>query len=338
MIGRARLERMLVSTWYQAARPPFALELLSYLFRGASAARRAGYAHHLLPSRRVAVPVVVVGNITAGGSGKTPLTIWLARALGDRNLRAGIVTRGYAGGANSWPRRVTGQSSAAEVGDEALLLARATGCPVVAGPDRAAAAARLLDHAELDVVIADDGLQHYALARDFEIAVIDGERGLGNGWPLPAGPLREPATRLDHVDCIVVKGERADNIAPGALTMTLELDPARSLAGDFNRELAAFQGAPVHAAAGIGNPAQFFDALRARGLDVMAHPFPDHAALSLDDLEFGDDRAVLITGKDAIKLPATSDARLWVVPARAKLPEVQADDLLTRIAGLVHVK
>jgi tetraacyldisaccharide 4'-kinase len=338
MVHRAGLERMLVSTWYEAARPPFALKLLSYLFRGASAARRAGYAHHLLPSRRVAVPVVVVGNITAGGSGKTPLTIWLARALGERGLRAGIVTRGYAGGAKHWPRQVTGQSSAAEVGDEALLLARATGCPVVVGPDRAAAAARLLDRAELDVIIADDGLQHYALARDFEIAVIDGERGLGNGWPLPAGPLREPAARLDQVDCIVVKGAGGEGIAPGTVTMTLDVDRAWSLAGESEQGLSAFRGAPVHAAAGIGNPGQFFEALRARGIEVIPHPLPDHAALTLEELEFGDGRPVLMTEKDAVKLPPTSDSRLWVVPARASLADVEARDLLTRIAGLVRVK
>ncbi|HET6724435.1 MAG TPA: tetraacyldisaccharide 4'-kinase [Gammaproteobacteria bacterium] len=336
-MNRSRLENSLLSTWYAHKRPPFGLQLLAHLFRGTSALRRGAYAHGVLPSRRVSVPVVVVGNITVGGSGKTPLTIWLAQALAERGIHPGIVTRGYGGNARQWPRDVLPTSSAGEVGDEAVLLARAARCPVVAGPDRAAAAARLLDHTPVDVILADDGLQHYALARDFEIAVIDGERGLGNGWALPAGPLREPVARLDRVDAIVIKGG-ADKIAiPGALSMALALCDAQSIAGDERRPLASFRGTPVHAVAGIGNPEQFFAALRAAGLDIVPHPLPDHAALTLDDVEFEDERPVLMTEKDAVKLPAVFGGQLWVVPAEAQLPKAEADDLLTRIAGLVRV-
>lgn len=336
-MNRSRLETALTSTWYAQKRPPFGLQLLAHLFRGASALRRGAYARGVLPSRRVNVPVVVVGNITVGGSGKTPLTIWLAQALAERGIRAGIVTRGYGGNAKQWPRDVLPESGAAEVGDEAVLLRRATGCPVVAGPERAAAAARLLDHAPVDVILADDGLQHYALKRDFEIAVIDGERGLGNGWALPAGPLREPVARLDHVDAVVVKGG-ADKVAmPGALSMLLALCEAHSLAGDETRPLSSFRDAPVHAVAGIGNPDQFFAALRAEGLNVIPHPLPDHAGLTLDDVEFGDGLAVLMTEKDAVKLPPVVGGLLWAVPAQARLPEAEAADLVTRIAGLVRV-
>ncbi|HET7308063.1 MAG TPA: tetraacyldisaccharide 4'-kinase [Gammaproteobacteria bacterium] len=333
-----KLERALVATWYGKRPPPFGLQLLAYVFRGAIALRRAGYRRGLLPSRRLAVPVVVVGNITAGGSGKTPFTIWLARALRERDIRAGIVTRGYGGQARYWPRDVTPTSVAAEVGDEAVLLARATQCPVVAGPDRAAAAARLLDNEAVDVIIADDGLQHYGLARDFEIATIDGERGLGNGWLLPAGPLRETAARLDRVDCIVIKGDAGRFALPGALSMTLDLPTARSLANGNIRPLESFRDSAVHAVAGIGHPAQFFAMLREHGLDVIAHPFPDHAELCIEDVTFGDDLPVLMTEKDAVKLLAVNDERLWTVPAEARLPQVEAEDLLARIGGLVRVK
>ncbi|HET6655151.1 MAG TPA: tetraacyldisaccharide 4'-kinase [Gammaproteobacteria bacterium] len=333
-MNRARLEAALVSIWYRHKRPPFGLQLLAHLFRFASAARRAAYARGLRPSRRVAVPVVVIGNITVGGSGKTPLTIWLAKALRERGLRVGLVTRGYGGAAKYWPRDVTDASDAADVGDEAVLLARATGCPVVAGPERAAAAERLAG--DVDVIIADDGLQHYALRRDFEIAVVDGERGLGNGWLLPAGPLREPVARLDAVDCIIVKGSGERMALPGALSMALALGEARSLSGDERRALASFRGGPVHAVAGIGHPEQFFSMLRADGLDVIPHPFPDHAALTLADLDF-DDAPILMTEKDAVKLPVSNDVRLWVVPAEAQLPEAEAADLLARISGLVRV-
>ncbi|HET7370943.1 MAG TPA: tetraacyldisaccharide 4'-kinase [Gammaproteobacteria bacterium] len=333
-MNRARLEAALVSIWYRRKRPPFGLQLLAHLFRAVSAARCAAYSQGLRPSRRVAAPVVVVGNITAGGSGKTPLTIWLAQALRERGLAVGIVTRGYGGGAKYWPRDVTETSDPADVGDEAVLLARATGCPVVAGPERAAAAERLA--AEVDVILADDGLQHYALQRDFEIAVVDGERGLGNGWLLPAGPLREPVARLDEVDCIVVKGRAEHLVLPGALTMALTLGDARLLGGTEQRPLESFCGQPVHAVAGIGHPEQFFSMLRARGLEVIPHPFPDHAALTLDDLAF-DDAPVLMTEKDAVKLPAWDNPRFWVVPAEARLPDAQAGDLLARISGLVRV-
>lgn len=337
-MNRTRLEKAFVSVWYSNRRPPFGLQLLSYVFRGASTFRRAAYRRGLLPSRRLTAPVVVVGNITAGGSGKTPFTIWLAKALRERGIRPGIVTRGYGGQARYWPRDVTPTSVAAEVGDEAVLLARATQCPVVAGPDRAVAAARLLDNESVDVIIADDGLQHYGLVRDFEIATIDGERGLGNGWLLPAGPLRETAARLDQVDCIVIKGDASRFALPGALSMTLDLPTARSLANESARSLESFHDSAVHAVAGIGHPEQFFAMLREHGLDVIAHPFPDHAALGVEDVAFGDELPVLMTEKDAVKLPAVNDERLWTVPAEARLPQAEAEDLLARIAGLVRVK
>ncbi|HET7586966.1 MAG TPA: tetraacyldisaccharide 4'-kinase [Gammaproteobacteria bacterium] len=333
-MNRARLEAALVSIWYRHKRPPFGLQLLAHLFRAASTARRAAYDKGLRPSRRVAAPVVVVGNITVGGSGKTPLTIWLAKALREQGIRVGLVTRGYGGAARYWPRDVTPASDTAEVGDEAVLLARSTGCPVVAGPERAAAAARLAG--EVDVIIADDGLQHYALQRDFEIAVVDGERGLGNGWLLPAGPLREPVARLDEVDCIVVRGGAERMAMAGALSMTLKLGDARALGSDEQRPLSSFRDTPVHAVAGIGHPEQFFSMLRAEGLEVIPHPFPDHAALALKDVDFAYG-PVLMTEKDAVKLPAVDNARLWVVPAEASLPEAEADDLVTRIRGLVRV-
>lgn len=329
------MERALLSIWYSHRRPPFGLQLLAHLFAGVRALRRGAYARGWVRSRRVGVPVVVVGNITTGGSGKTPLTIWLAKVLRKRGLRVGVVTRGYGGSSKQWPRDVVPTSSAAEVGDEAVLLARATGCPVVAGPDRAAAAERLAG--QVDVILSDDGLQHYALARDFEIAVIDGERGFGNGWLLPAGPLREPVERIDAVDSIVVKGEASALPMPGAVRMTLELGDAVALPEGERRPLASFRGAPVHAVAGIGNPEGFFVALREAGLEVIAHPAPDHAALSLKALDFSDELPVFMTEKDAVKLPRVAPGRFWAVPATAVLARSEADGLVARIAGLIRV-
>jgi tetraacyldisaccharide 4'-kinase len=333
-MSRRRLESTLTGIWFCPGPPALILRPLAALFGFLSSLRRVLYRHRILPVRHPGVPVVIVGNIAVGGSGKTPFTIWLARALAARGIRCGIVTRGYGGHSRLWPQDVTPQSSAASVGDEALLLARETGCPVIAAPDRAAAATRLREHNDVQLILSDDGLQHYALGRDFEIALVDGARGLGNGCLLPAGPLREPPRRLDEVDCVVVKRgdgyRRAD-----AIDMTLELGAAQRLGSGETRALAAFTGAPVHAAAGIADPEQFFAALRARGLEVIAHPFPDHAPLTAADLQFDDDLAVLMTAKDAIKLPPLDTANLWVVPAGVRVADSDAEALLTRIAALV---
>ncbi|HEX4882897.1 MAG TPA: tetraacyldisaccharide 4'-kinase, partial [Casimicrobiaceae bacterium] len=296
----------LVASWYAPRRTPLALALwpLALLFRAVVALRRALYAAGVLRSERAPVPVVVVGNLAVGGAGKTPLVVALAAALAARGRRPGIVSRGY-GGTVRGVREVRPGDDPAIVGDEPLLLA-ATGHPVVVGRDRPAAVRALLAaHPACDVVVCDDGLQHYALARDVEIAVVDASRGLGNGLVLPAGPLREPAARLARVDAVVTlvaaDGE-GRSAPPRETTMTHVPAGFRNLA-DPSRAVdpAAWAGRRVHAIAGIGHPQRFFDLLARLGVRATPHPFDDHHAFTPDDLALPDADVIVMTAKDAVK-------------------------------------
>ncbi|PWG63229.1 tetraacyldisaccharide 4'-kinase [Sediminicurvatus halobius] len=278
---------------------------------------------------RAPVPVLVVGNLFVGGSGKTPLVIWLverARALGHQ---PGVVLRGYGGRARDWPRGVTPASDPAEVGDEAVLIARRTGAPVAAGPDRPAAVRQLLALSPCDLVISDDGLQHYALGRDAEIIVLDAARGLGNGRCLPAGPLREPAARLDTVDLVVGNGGATAH-SPHAFTLQPgTLEPVGQGGGT-----PPAPGARVHGIAGIGHPERFFAALEHLGYEVIGHPLPDHHVPRPDDVDFGDGLPVIMTEKDAVKCQALARAGLWALPVTA-VPDgattAELDRLLRRL-------
>lgn len=296
------------------------------------------YRAAMLKSRRLPVPVVVVGNLTVGGTGKTPLVIHLARALHARGMRPGVVSRGYAS-AGRGVREVGPQDDPLLAGDEPVLIAQRAGVPVWVGADRVAAGRALLArHPDCDVLIADDGLQHYRLARDVEIAVID-EQGAGNGWPIPAGPLREPLDRLERVDAIVLNGARApeDVRAP--------LDAARfsmSLAGDrFFRlgepqmtcESRRLRGLRLHAVAGIGRPQRFFDSLSRLGLAFVAHPFPDHHRYRAAELAFDDCDAILMTEKDAVKCRRLGLGQTWVLPVDAVVRPDLAGFVMERIDG-----
>lgn len=324
---------------------------LEWLFRLAVLLRRLAWRRGWLRAQRAGVPVVVIGNISVGGTGKTPVTACLARLLRDEaSLAVGIVTRGHGSRqatARARPVRVTAGSDAREVGDEAVLLARATGCPVVAGRDRVAAA-RLLA-GEVDVVLADDGLQHLRLARDVEIVLVDHRRRLGNERLLPCGPLREPPSRLQEADLLLVTGAPAESLqgaggpAPGALVgdppclaatarLPTEVIPVR---GDGPpRPLHAFATTPVHAVAGIANPGRFFSLLRGCGLQVIEHPLPDHAVLSAATLAFDDALPVLMTDKDAVKCREFADERCWAVPLEVRLSEPARRLALERILSL----
>lgn len=271
--------------------------------------RRAAYRVGVFRVQRFSVPVIVIGNITVGGTGKTPLVIWLADHLRQRGLKPGIVSRGYGGRARHWPQQVRPDSDTATVGDEAVVLATRTGCPMCVGPDRPAAVAALLQHTDVDMVICDDGLQHYALARDLEIAVVDGERRFGNGFLLPAGPLREPVKRLKDVDLVIANGQ-ADR---GEYSMQLFQPVLQSLDGNQQMALADLQGQVVHALAGLGNPERFFDLLRRHGLSLDVRSFPDHHAFRAVDLVFDDQRPVLMTEKDAVKCRRLRCSNCWVV-------------------------
>ena len=297
--------------WYGAHPLRWVLWPVAQAFRLLVVVRRLGYRQGWLRSFDPEVPVIVVGNVTVGGTGKTPLVVWLAARLRERGYRVGILCTGYGGKAERWPQPVAKSSDVVRVGDEALLLARRTLCPVVAGPDRVAAAKLLLAPAPLDVIVTDDGLQHYRLRRAFEIAVVDGTRGLGNGLCLPAGPLREPPSRLSDVDAVVVNS--GDFGHRGMLRAALKVARVYGLGSGVEKRLADFAGQRVHAVAAIGNPARFFDALEAAQLVVEAHAHPDHALLTPADFDFGDDRPVLITEKDAVKCERFGSDRMWCV-------------------------
>lgn len=328
----------LQSRWFEPKLSPalWPLFLLHPVFVLLSGMRRVLYRSGLLPQVRLPVPVVVVGNLIVGGAGKTPLTIWLAKALQARGRRPGIISRGY-GGQGGAAQAVTADSSPAAVGDEPLLLQRHCGVPVWVGHDRAAAGAALLAaHPEVDLLIADDGLQHYRLARDAEIAVFDA-RGVGNGWRLPLGPLREPLSRVRRVTAVVCNGAvESIDWPPAVPRFAMQLQPAnpyRLGQPQARVELAVLRGRQVHAVAGIGHPARFFATLRTLGLEVIEHPFPDHHVFSAADLDFGPDAVILMTEKDAVKCAGLTSHQTWVLPVTAELPAALTDTLLEKLYG-----
>lgn len=319
--------------WYRITPLHILLLPLSLLFWLLAALRRGCYRLGLLPSVALPVPVIVVGNITVGGSGKTPLVLWLADFLRAQGMHPGIVSRGYGGeGDNSGaPMAVTASSDPAVVGDEPVLLARRSGdaCPVWVGHDRAASAHALLAaHPACNVLICDDGLQHYRLRRDLEIAVVDGQRRFGNGLLLPAGPLRENLGRLGSVDAIVVNGgsEQQTGIRGQGKTFRMELagESFYNLLNPASRcAPSAFMGKRLHAIAGIGNPQRFFDHLQDLGLTANFHAFPDHHRFEQQELaqlaELADADAILMTEKDAVKCSAFANGKFWVLPVAAQV-------------------
>lgn len=305
-------------------------------FGAAVFARRLAYAIGLRPRYRAPVPLVVVGNLTVGGAGKTPLVAWIAQFLAAHGRRPGIVSRGWGGRAGG-ARAATIASDPAEVGDEPVLLARLTGCPVWVARSRAAACRGLLErHPACDVIVSDDGLQHYALARDLEICVLDA-RGLGNRFLLPAGPLREPLARLRTVDALVAHGEVPQAVrarAPRCFAMHLEGSELVRLADAREAHPAAsWRGARVHAVAGIADPQRFFAQLAGFGLQVVPHPFADHHGFAPSDLEFGDDAPVVMTEKDAVKCRRFANPQYWVFPVRAVPDRAFGAWLLERLGG-----
>ncbi|HZV23931.1 MAG TPA: tetraacyldisaccharide 4'-kinase [Luteimonas sp.] len=321
--------------WYEDGVPPLPARLLSRVYGSAIAARVALYRGRLLRRRRVDVPVVVVGNLVAGGSGKTPFTIALAERLRAAGWTPGVATRGYG---RSNPGRavwIDADTDPLEGGDEPVLLARRTGARVRADRDRVAAA-RALAAAGCDVVLCDDGLQHYRLQRDVEIEVIDGRRRYGNGRLLPAGPLREPIERGGHCDFRVVNlppGETA-GAGFGEWPMHLLAWRAVPVLGGRPQPLSGFAGQRVHAVAGIGDPERFFAMLRALDIAVVPHAFADHHRYTAADFQFGSDLPVLMTEKDAVKCVAFAGARHFSVPVDAQLPEAFWIALLERLSLL----
>ena len=341
----------LEKAWYKPLGWSVLLLPLAWLFQVIASIRKCGLQCRY-QGRGYGVPVVVIGNISVGGTGKTPLIIALANALIEQGVRPGVVSRGYGGSGvgtagrvgHSQPMSVTANSAAEQSGDEALLIARRTGCPVVVCADRVAAIHHLLAEYSVDIILSDDGLQHYRMHRDLEIAVIDGVRGLGNRLCLPAGPLREPPRRLRSVDVVVINGG-SGNLVSSVVTnvvskvvskvvssrdvaehtpvcqMTLRPDKFVNLSSGKTLGLEAWpRGQAVHAVAGIGNPQRFFDLLIELGLVPRLHRFSDHHRFTVEDIRFDDDLPVIMTAKDAVKCESWADARCWFLEVAALPP------------------
>jgi tetraacyldisaccharide 4'-kinase len=328
--------RWLESFWYRISFWHVFLLPIAGLFGLVAGLRRALYLWGWIKTQRLPVPVIVVGNITVGGSGKTPFVVWLTQILRSQGYYPGIVSRGY-GGSLKALIEVDSNLTPAQVGDEPILLMQRTSCPIFVCPDRGLAARALLArYRDVNVIIADDGMQHYRLPRDIEIAVVDGERGFGNGWRLPAGPLREPVSRLQSVQAVVVNGRPlARGIPAGAIPMRLIGDTLYRLTNPSERKRASeFAHTAVHAIAGIGSPARFFAHLRGLGLRPEEHGFPDHHMFQSNDLDFPGHGPIIMTEKDAVKCKAFADDRYWVLPVDAELPEAFAQHILNLLSQL----
>ena len=303
---------------------------LSWVFGCLSLIRLLAYRYHLLTSFRLPVPVMVVGNISVGGTGKTPLVIWVVQQLQAAGFHPVVVSRGYAATGVAEIQQVTPTSDPGMVGDEPLLMAQRTHVPVWVGRQRARVAQAALAHSpQCNIIISDDGLQHYALQRDIEIAVVDATRMFGNRQLLPAGPLREPVSRLSAVDAVVLNGASADG---GGFYMQLISDQLYKLKSPASVcGVQVFAGQAVHAVAGIGNPQRFFNQLRNAGLQVIEHAFPDHHAFAASDLAFGDDAPVIMTEKDAVKCAAFAQSHWWVMPVTAELSPAFLPHVLSKL-------
>ncbi len=305
--------------WWRSQPPPLLLRGLERLYAAVADRLAAQRQQH---AERLPVPVIVVGNIAVGGTGKTPITLAVVEMLRALGAKPGVLSRGY-GGEGPFPLLVTPETQPAACGDEPALMARRARVPLCVAPSRVAAGRTLLvAHPEVDVLVCDDGLQHYALARDLELCVIDGVRGHGNGHRLPAGPLREPPARAARCDLVLVNGAEPEPFGAAALRFDLVADEAVALTGDARRPLKAFAGREVDAIAGIGNPERFFALLRGLGIRVRPHPFADHQVFTAADLAFADHTPVVMTEKDAVKcasLVAPAGCTLWQVPVTAQL-------------------
>ena len=326
----ANLQQLPEQVWYQGHWLGILLAPLGWLYCAIARLRRWAYARGWLASYAVPVPVIVVGNLTVGGTGKTPLVLWLAEHLRARGHRPGIVLRGYRSQRAEHPRRVPTDADPSRYGDEAVLLAQRARCPVMVGRDRVAAAHALVEECGCDWVVSDDGLQHHRLQRRLEILVVDGQRGFGNGRCLPAGPLREPVSRRQEVDLVI------DNGRSSADGFAMQLEPAAAVNlrdPACQRALSGFAGQPVTAVAGIGHPQRFFAMLRQCGLDIEPRPYPDHHRFTAADLQDWPPGPVLMTEKDAVKCRAFAGSAHWSVPVTA-VPEAAFVDALD--AALQH--
>lgn len=336
----------LEAAWYKSSAWLVLLRPLERLFCFLARRRRQQYQNGKKPVWTAPVPVIIVGNISVGGTGKSPLVIWLIDWLRQQGYKPGVVSRGYRAQPPCKPYFVTAGSSVAEAGDEPLMIVRRTGVPLVIDSDRVAATQLLLEQTDCDLVISDDGLQHYALGRTIEIAVVDGKRGFGNGRCLPEGPLREPVSRLDEVDLVVFNGEPERSLVPPDVenkcsVMQIRVAGLQALGPDAARcaeerfvEAGQWQGErKAHAVAGIGNPQRFYNSLANVGFTLQQHSFPDHHQFSVDELQFDDGLPLIMTEKDAVKCDHMQLSNTWYLQVGAQLEqsfELQLREKLTR--------
>ena len=318
----------LEASWYRGDSWLWLLRPLECVFRLLAATRRGLYQRRILSSYRAPVPVVVVGNITVGGTGKTPVVIALVEALQAQGLRPGVVSRGYGATDNDFPHVLGPDSNAGQSGDEPLLIYQRTRAPCVVDPDRGAAVQTLLSQFAADLIICDDGLQHYALRRDFEIAVLDQARGVGNGFCLPAGPLREPVARLHSVDKVLYRG--SDNPEDG---VSYQSQAWINVQTGEQRPVDAFsRSGTVTALAGIGQPEQFFATLEALGVTFDSQVFADHYRYTAEDFSTLGAQPILMTEKDAVKCRVFTGPDAWYLRIEAQLPQ----SLVTAVAELAR--
>lgn len=331
---KTALIRWLEDAWYKEMYISAWFMPLSMLYLDVIRFRRFLYRVGFKKSHRLPVPVIVVGNITVGGTGKTPLVIRLVDLLKQQGYNPGVISRGYAGSAEDGLHVVKPESDAEKLGDEPVLIARRAACPVVVGADRPAAARKLLADFDCDVIISDDGLQHHALLRDIEIVVIDGERRFGNGYCLPVGPLREPPERVKSVDLVVVNTPK--ELLEGEFAMQCQGESLINLQTGERQALSAFAGKDCYAVAGIGNPKRFFDQLAKAGLVCQTHAFPDHHTFTAADLQFKETKPLIMTEKDAVKCAGFAQAHYWYLPIAAVLPDTFTTQFLKLLKDKTH--
>ncbi|WP_330926134.1 tetraacyldisaccharide 4'-kinase [Candidatus Sororendozoicomonas aggregata] len=326
---KTRLHTAVMNAWYGEGNWTRYLSPFSAIF--ASLARWRKDHYQTKRCWKPPVPVIVVGNITVGGTGKTPVVTTLARYLAQQGYQPGVVSRGFGSRGADYPVDVTALSSPGVVGDEPVMLATQCDCPVVVDPDRVRGAKHLCEVHQCTVIITDDGLQHYNLRRHIELVVVDGARMLGNGLCLPGGPLREPAERLKSVDFVLINGDPVAD--PGVHYTSFHLVPAplEPVSGRVKQMNTRPQSCKVHAVAGIGNPQRFFKMLSALGFDVIPHPFPDHHWFTESDITFSDSLPVIMTAKDAVKCQGFADTNHWYLPVITDIPSRELERIARRV-------
>ena len=322
------MARFLNFIWYTDYFLGIWLVPFSMLYIDSVRFRRYLYRIGVRKTSKLTVPIIIIGNITVGGTGKTPLVLWLAQYLKEQGFHPGIISRGYGGNATQWPQRVDPSSDPHQVGDEAVMIAKKSSCPIAVGPLRVESAQLLIKDANCDVILSDDGLQHYALGRDIEIIVIDGQRRFGNSYFLPAGPLREPISRIQEVDLVICNGPAEEE---NEFSMEIQGEEAINLKTQESKKLSAFKNQFCHAIAGIGNPQRFFDLLQEKDIDFKAHYFRDHHDFQAKDIEFKDSAPVLMTEKDAVKCTTFATEKHWYVPVYAKPQQAFINQLMVLI-------